>query len=52
MTISFGTTLYDKIPYPGGVFPSTHPEHLATLATMNQRVGLETDDQNGDKANK
>jgi SAM-dependent methyltransferase len=34
MTISSGPTLYDDIPYPGGVFPSTHPEHLATLATL------------------
>jgi SAM-dependent methyltransferase len=34
MTISPGPTLYDDIPYPGGVFPSTHPEHLATLAAL------------------
>jgi SAM-dependent methyltransferase len=27
-------TLYDEIPYPGGVFPSTHPEHLATIASL------------------
>jgi SAM-dependent methyltransferase len=34
MTISPGPTLYDDIPYPGGVFPSTHPAHLATLAAL------------------
>ena len=34
MTVSPGPTLYDEIPYPGGVFPSTHPENLATLAEL------------------
>lgn len=28
------STLYDEIHYPGGVFPSTHPEHLATIASL------------------
>jgi SAM-dependent methyltransferase len=27
-------TPYDEIHYPGGVFPSTHPEHLATIASL------------------
>jgi SAM-dependent methyltransferase len=34
MTNSPSPTLYDDIPYPGGVFPPTHPAHLATLAAM------------------
>jgi SAM-dependent methyltransferase len=34
MTSSSSPTLYDEIPYPGGVFPSTHPEHLATIASL------------------
>jgi methyltransferase-like protein/trans-aconitate methyltransferase len=34
MTVSPSPTLYDEIPYPGGVFPSTHPEHLATIASL------------------
>ena len=34
MTSSPNPTLYDEIPYPGGVFPSTHPEHLATIASL------------------
>jgi SAM-dependent methyltransferase len=34
MTDCPSPTLYDEIPYPGGVFPSTHPEHLATIASL------------------
>jgi SAM-dependent methyltransferase len=34
MNIASSPTPYDDIPYPGGVFPSTRPEHLATLAAL------------------
>lgn len=34
MTSPTDPTLYDEVPYPGGVFPSTHPEHLATIASL------------------
>jgi SAM-dependent methyltransferase len=27
-------TAYDDLPYPGGPFAQTHPDHLATLATL------------------
>jgi SAM-dependent methyltransferase len=29
-----GTTGYDRIAYPGWVFPQSHPDRLATLATL------------------
>lgn len=25
---------YDEVPYPGRVFPATHPDHLAVIATL------------------
>jgi methyltransferase-like protein/2-polyprenyl-3-methyl-5-hydroxy-6-metoxy-1,4-benzoquinol methylase len=34
MNAPLGPTLYDEIPYPGGIFPPTHPEHLATLGAL------------------
>jgi methyltransferase-like protein/ubiquinone/menaquinone biosynthesis C-methylase UbiE len=34
MNALLGPTLYDEIPYPGGVFPPTRPEHLATLGAL------------------
>jgi methyltransferase-like protein/2-polyprenyl-3-methyl-5-hydroxy-6-metoxy-1,4-benzoquinol methylase len=27
-------TAYDELPYPGGPFVQTHPDHLATIATL------------------
>ena len=27
-------TAYDDLPYPGGPFAQTHPDHLATIATL------------------
>src|ERR1700694_5200633 len=27
-------TAYDELPYPGGPFAQTHPDHLATIATL------------------
>jgi SAM-dependent methyltransferase len=27
-------TLYDEVPYPGRAFPQTHPDRLATMATL------------------
>ena len=29
-----GATLYDEVPYPNLPFPQTHPDRLATLATL------------------
>jgi methyltransferase-like protein/trans-aconitate methyltransferase len=29
-----GTTIYDEVLYPGGVFPQTHPNRLATVAYL------------------
>ncbi len=29
-----GATLYDEVPYPGRAFPQTHPDRLATMATL------------------
>ena len=34
MTSIPSPTPYDEIHYPGGVFPPTHPEHLATMASL------------------
>ena len=31
-------TAYDEFAYPGQVFPQTHPDRLATIATL---LGLE-----------
>ena len=28
------TTAYDRIPYPAGSYPQSHPDRLATLATL------------------
>ena len=27
-------SLYDEVPYPGRAFPQTHPDRLATMATL------------------
>src|SRR5438105_14155053 len=27
-------TAYDDLPYPGGPFAQTHPDHLATMASL------------------
>jgi SAM-dependent methyltransferase len=29
-----GLTAYDRVPYPGHPFPQTHPDRLATVATL------------------
>ena len=32
--MSSSASLYDEILYPGGIFAPTHPEHLATIASL------------------
>ena len=34
MRESTGTTSYDEVPYPSGAFEQTHPDRLATMATL------------------
>ena len=35
MTVPSAATDYDAVPYPSGIFPQTHPDRLATIATLH-----------------
>ncbi len=35
MTQPAGPTAYDRVTYPSGVFQTTHPDHLATIARLH-----------------